>query len=84
MRLANYLQYFTNFLSSKPEVQSLMYVDQRISWIYHPNLFPGILNATYNLPIMLGNYPSLNIHSAYQAVNKSPISGSRYFIMDGE
>jgi hypothetical protein len=57
MHLANYLQYFTNLLSSKPEVQSLVYVDLRISWIYHPNLFPGILNGTYNLLLMMGIDP---------------------------
>jgi hypothetical protein len=26
------------------------HVDMRISWIYHPILFHGILNGTYNLP----------------------------------
>jgi hypothetical protein len=32
-----------------------VYVDPRISWIYHPNLFPGILSYSKILPLMLGN-----------------------------
>jgi hypothetical protein len=48
--MANYLQQFVNLLSSELEVQYPMYVDLRISWIYHPNLFSGILNGSYNLP----------------------------------
>jgi hypothetical protein len=34
-----------------------MYVDLRISWIYHPNLFPGILNYSKILPLMLRSDP---------------------------
>jgi hypothetical protein len=30
-------------------------VDQRIVWICHPNLFSGILNGTYILPLMPEN-----------------------------
>jgi hypothetical protein len=30
-------------------------VDLRISWIYHPNLFPGILNYSKILPLTPGN-----------------------------
>jgi hypothetical protein len=47
MRLANYLQYFANLLFSESEVQSLLFVDLMILWIYHANLFLGILNGIY-------------------------------------
>jgi hypothetical protein len=57
MHLANYLQYFTNLLFSELEVQFLLYVDQRIWWTCHPNLFPSILNDTCNLPLMSRNSP---------------------------
>jgi hypothetical protein len=57
MHLVNYLQYFANLLSFELEVQSLVYVDLRISWIYHPNLFPDILNYYEILPRMPENDP---------------------------
>jgi hypothetical protein len=57
MHLANYLQYFANLLFFELIIQFLSYVDQRIVWICHPNLFPDILNGTCNL-IMLGNGPN--------------------------
>jgi hypothetical protein len=58
MHLANYLQYFANLLFFELIIQFLSYVDQRIVWICHPNLFPNILNGTCNLLIMLGNGPN--------------------------
>jgi hypothetical protein len=57
MRLANYLQHFANLLFSELVIQFLLYVDQRIEWICHPNLFLGILNGTYNLSLMSRNDP---------------------------
>jgi hypothetical protein len=57
MHLANYLQYSANLLSSKLEVQPLVYVDLRMPWIYHPNLFSGILDYSKILPLMSRNYP---------------------------
>jgi hypothetical protein len=57
MHWTNYLQYSANLLSSEFEVQSLMYVDMRISWIYYPNLFPDVLNYSKILPLMSGNDP---------------------------
>jgi hypothetical protein len=57
MHLANYLQHSINLLFSELEVQSLVYVDLRIWWIYHPNLFPDILNYSEILPIMPGSDP---------------------------
>jgi hypothetical protein len=50
MCLANYLQHFANLLFSELVIQFLLYVDQMIEWIYHPSLFPNILNGTCNLP----------------------------------
>jgi hypothetical protein len=55
MRLSNYLQHFVNLLFSKLVIQFLLYMDQRIEWTYHPNLFPSILNGTCNLPLMSEN-----------------------------
>jgi hypothetical protein len=57
MSLANYLQHFTNLLFSELAIQFLLYMDQRTGWICHPNLFPGILNGTCNLPLVPGNGP---------------------------
>jgi hypothetical protein len=57
MCLTNYLQHFVNWLFSKLEVRSLLYVDPRIRETYHPNLFLDILNGTYILPLMTENDP---------------------------
>jgi hypothetical protein len=57
MRLANYLQHFTNLLFSELIIQSLLYVDQRIVWICCPSLFPDILSGACNLPLMPENDP---------------------------
>jgi hypothetical protein len=55
MRLVNYLQHFTKLLFFELVIQFLLYVDQMIEWICHPNLFLGILNGTCTLPLMPGN-----------------------------
>jgi hypothetical protein len=57
MHLANYLQYYVNLLFFELEIQSLVYVDLRISWIYSTNLFPGILNYSEILSLMPGSDP---------------------------
>jgi hypothetical protein len=57
MHLANYLQHFINLLFFEHEVQSLVYVDLWISWVYQPNLFPGILNYSEILPLIRGTDP---------------------------
>jgi hypothetical protein len=57
MHLRNYLQHFINLLFSELEVLSLLYVDLRIFCIYHPNLFPNILNYSEILRLM----PKMNI-----------------------
>jgi hypothetical protein len=57
MHLINYLQYIVYLLFSELEVQFYLYVDERIFWIYHPNLLSTILNGTCNLHLMRENDP---------------------------
>jgi hypothetical protein len=57
MRMTNYLQHFEILLFLELAVQFLLYVDQRICWTYHLNLFPDILNGTCNLSLMSENDP---------------------------